>query len=300
MSTQRIKRLIHEVAQSEVPTDCDLWPTIAKRLEAPVNTTHGIKAHIGTMRRLSHRRSRSTLAGTVLAVLLLCGVVSSVPPSRAWAQTTLDDLLSYFNFSRTPSTLPQPMGSSSPPERVSSADGSPLSQALNCSYLNDGSSVCSEGQAHVTPAQAADWVGFAVKVPTYLPPDYQPINGLEVNPSATVVSWTAVKQVIGADDMCSERDIQLSQALIANIPDRTSSIGSASAVAVTIDGSAGLLIENTVPTQCMSYASNGIQQPAVAWHTNELVWERGGVRYALVIDAGAGREEAVKVAASLR
>jgi len=77
-------------------------------------------------------------------------------------------------------------------------------------------------------------------------------------------------------------------------------IGSAQAMIVTINGGDGLWIEGYSSGPCSVHRANSSLIRQVIPHDNLLVWEHEGVRYSLLVDSSIAREEAIRIAESLR
>jgi len=236
----------------------------------------------------------------VVAGVLMIGLVAAVPPARAWAQDTVSDLLAYFGFARGASGLSLPVASGAV-FRVE-PNTMPTQPRDDCVTLDTGATFCGAIPDFGTREEAEAQVGFALKMPTYLPPNYIASSMFEVV-SPNIIVWGAGKEPAeGRPETLCDPGIQLRQVHPVSSDAQPAYIGDAAATTVTILGQSALLIENLQEGigPCMYGNVVTGEQGSFTPITNVLVWEQDDIRYYLSADARLGREELIKVAESLR
>lgn len=251
-------------------------------------------------RRTAPAFRMATIAAT--AVLLMVGLVAAVPPARAWAQDTVNDLLVYFGFQRGASGLGVPVASASVAASIQVYPNSmPSQQPSDCVTMDTGGTMCGYIPSFLTQDQAEAQVGFLLKKPTYLPPNYVGSSKFVKN-SANIVTWSASKPPVeGRPETICDPGVELKQVHPVSRDAQPAYIGNAAATPITVAGHSALLIENLREGiwPC-GYGDATGKQGTVTPVTNVLVWEQDDVRYYLSADARLGRDELIKVAESLR
>jgi len=242
----------------------------------------------------------TTIAAT--AILLMVGLVAAVPPARAWAQDAANDLLAYFGFERGTSGLSLPVPSASAAVAIQVEPSTmPLEQPDDCVTLDTGDTFCGAIPDFRTRDEAEAQVGFVLKMPTYLPPNYVASSMFEVV-SPNIIVWGAGKQHIeGRPETLCEPGVELRQVHPVSSDAQPAYIGNAAATTVTILEQPALLIENLQEGigPC-TYGDATGQLGTFTPITNVLVWEQDDIRYYLSADARLGRDELIKIAESLR
>ena len=237
------------------------------------------------------------------ALVLLIGLVAATPPARAWAHDTVSDLLAYFGFERGASGLSLPVASASAAAAIQVEPNTmPSQQPDDCVTFDTVGIFCGNIPDFRTRAEAEAHVGFSLRMPTYLPPNYLASSMFEVV-SPNIVAWAAGKQYVeGRPETMCDPSVMLRQVHPVSSDAQPAYIGDAAATTVTILGQSALLIENLQEGISPCTYGNAVtgEQGSFTPITNVLVWEQDDIRYYLSADARLGRDELIKIAESLR
>ena len=107
MNEKQLSRVMGHLAEGLVPGSVDLWPVIRERFESSKhNSTQGdfsMNNHVNLDYQKNHNWRLRLAAISVLALLILAGLVFTLPQGRAWAQS----VLRFFTRSES-STIPVP------------------------------------------------------------------------------------------------------------------------------------------------------------------------------------------------
>lgn len=241
---------------------------------------------------------RGALQGAVLLILMVIGTIIVDPSAQAWAQGPLNDLLYYFNFSRTTRELPVatvfPLPSNQgglPPNNIHVACEHGVQADTNYRVENVQISF-----SPLTRAQIENHLGFTVSTPTYLPAGYCGLNVFELVPQTHAAIWQAYN--MQPNHLCAS-DVNLSQSRVSEDSPLPFSIGAAPATPLMVAGDPGLWVENLEGVPCQLHTADG-RDVSLTLSNSILVWDHKGIRYRLAVDSTLGLNEVLQIAGSLQ
>ncbi len=223
---------------------------------------------------------RRVAFGMLAVGCMLIAIVGAIPPARAWAGNSLDDLLLHFGFNRAAPVLPvATLPALATPNQV---------QQLKAEGPNTELSLAAvQGQ-----------VDYKVKLPTYLPDNYHAVDRLEFHPKDQWILWRAFKSE-ASHEGCGSL-LQFSQFPSSNRVTSLDAIGTAAATTVSVGNETGLWIEKREESPCI-FTAPGLAPRTIPEYQSVLTWEHDGIRYTLASDGqvNLSLDEMLKIGASL-
>lgn len=233
-------------------------------------------------------RLQRMAVATIAALLLVASLFAVSPQARVFAQSSLENLLAQFGFTRAPRE--RPTAAATPPA-AGSAWSAPIPEPTRQPATPRPALTREEVQAEV---------GFAVEEPTHLPIGYREAAPLTpfTDGARKWVTWHAAP----VERKGCEVGISLVQ---EPVPPQTSlrpqiALGDSPVTMVIVADAPGLWIEGFAESQCDSLSADGKTLVTTTGTGNLLVWDQDGVRYHLTASSSLGLEQVLKVAESLR